>query len=124
VHGHSIDFLRVCRADKQIAFANTAKIFLKSGGFLLWIIATSIRGLFLLVGLKARTSPRKRKKEEKRPLALPRPKHASKQHKGFVRQARTDAGLQDAGLSLTLAQKNVHFVNIRQRSIASTRNQE
>ena len=53
VHGHSINFLRVCRADKQIAFVNTAKYFLESGGFLLWIITTSIRRLFLLVGSKA-----------------------------------------------------------------------
>ena len=33
-------------------------------------------------------------------------------------------GCRMQGPSLTLAQKNVHFVNIPQRSIASTRNQE
>ena len=93
MHGHSINFLRVCRADIQIAFANATKVFLESGDFLLWIITTSMRGLFLLAGLKPRTNPRKRKKEEKRPLILPRPKHAGKQHKGFVGQAHMNAGL-------------------------------
>ncbi|HOR49293.1 MAG TPA: hypothetical protein PLS97_08225 [Rectinema sp.] len=48
--------------------------------------------LLPLGGLKTAHYPKEAQKEEKRPLILPRPKHAGKQHKGFIGQARTDAG--------------------------------
>jgi len=55
-----------------------------------------ISSYFLLMHSKARIISKKYKKEEKRPLTLPRPKHAGKHYKGFVGHTRTDAGLQDA----------------------------
>jgi hypothetical protein len=82
--------------------------------------------LLPLGGLKTAHYPKEAQKEEKRPLTLPRPKHAGKHYKGFVGQARTDAGLRDARCKAQLnsCPKDVHSLNIPQRSIASKGNQD